>query len=108
MSGRKIIAGLHEALSHARGEATNVRERTVCVPDNVDVRAIRRKLDLTQAEFAMRFGFSLAAVRHWEQGDRRPEGPARVLLSIIDKEPDVVRRALDMGNSTTGKVAAAG
>lgn len=108
MSGRKIIAGLQDALSHARGEAANIRERTVCVPDNVDVRAIRRKLDLTQAEFAMRFGFSLAAVRHWEQGDRRPEGPARVLLSIIDKEPDVVRRALSIDGPPPQKLAAAG
>lgn len=106
MSGRKIIAGLEEALAHARGEATNVRERVVRVPDSVDVRAIRKKLDLTQAEFAVRFGFSLAAVRHWEQGDRRPEGPARVLLSIIDKEPDVVRRALAIGERE--KIAAVG
>lgn len=108
MSGRKIIAGLTEALAHARGEATNTRERSVCVPDSVDVRAIRKKLDLTQREFAVRFGFSLAAVRHWEQGDRRPEGPARVLLSIIDKEPDVVRRTLGIGDETDERIAAVG
>jgi putative transcriptional regulator len=96
MSGRKIIKGLEQALAHARGEATNIRERTVHVDDNVNVRAIRKKLALTQHEFALQFGFSLAAVRHWEQGSRLPEMSARVLLTLIDRDPDYVRQALGM------------
>ena len=94
MSGRKIIRGLEQALAHAKGEAANVRERAVRIEDSVDVRSIRRKLLLTQQEFALQFGFSLAAVRHWEQGSRIPEMSARVLLTLIDKDPDYVRRAL--------------
>jgi putative transcriptional regulator len=98
MSGRKIIRGLEQALAHAKGEAANVRERTVHVEDNVDVRSIRRKLLLTQHEFALQFGFSVAAVRHWEQGSRIPEMSARVLLTLIDKDPDYVRRALGIAD----------
>ena len=45
------------------------------VPAEVDVRAIREKLRLSQPEFAARFGFTAASVRQWEQGRRRPHGP---------------------------------
>jgi putative transcriptional regulator len=100
MSGRKIIQGLEQALAHAKGEAANVRERTVRVEDSVDVRSIRRKLLLTQQEFALQFGFSVAAVRHWEQGSRIPEMSARVLLTLIDKDPDYVRRALGIADDS--------
>jgi putative transcriptional regulator len=105
MSGRKIIKGLEQALAHAKGEATNVRERTVRVEDSIDVRSIRRKLFLTQQEFALQFGFSVAAVRHWEQGSRIPEMSARVLLTLIDKDPDYVRRALGIADETPPKPA---
>jgi putative transcriptional regulator len=64
-------------------------------PAKVDVQSIRKKLQLSQAEFAARFGFTAAAVRQWEQGRRQPHGPARVLLTIIDREPNAVRRALE-------------
>ena len=75
---------------------TMVREgRVVFVPPaKVNVRAVREKLRLSQAEFAARFGFTAAAVRQWEQGRRQPHGPARVLLTIIDREPGAVSRAL--------------
>jgi DNA-binding transcriptional regulator YiaG len=63
-------------------------------PAKVDVRAVREKMHLSQSEFAARFGFTAAAVRQWEQGRRQPHGPARVLLTIIDREPNAVRRAL--------------
>ena len=64
-------------------------------PARVDVRAIRARLKLSQTEFARRFGFTAAAVRQWEQGRRQQHGPARVLLTIIDREPNAVRRALE-------------
>ena len=105
MSGRKIISGLTQALAHAKGDATSVRERHIKVEDNVNVREIRKKLSLTQQEFALQFGFSLAAVRHWEQGSRVPEMSARVLLTLIDREPDYVRRALGMGDDLPKKCA---
>lgn len=64
------------------------------VPADVDVKSIRSKLGMTQARFAAAFGFTLDAVRNWEQGRRRPEGAARAFLLVIDREPDAVRRAL--------------
>ena len=66
----------------------------VVLPAEVDVRAIREKLKLSQAEFAACFGFTASAVRQWEQGRRQPHGPARLLLTIIAREPGAVRRAL--------------
>jgi DNA-binding transcriptional regulator YiaG len=66
----------------------------VHVPETVDVRGIRQRFGMSQAEFAASFGFGLDAVQNWEQGRRRPEGAARALLTVIEREPEAVRRAL--------------
>jgi putative transcriptional regulator len=66
----------------------------VCVPADVDARAIRRKLGLSQDAFAARFGIPVATLRDWEQRRRRPEGSGRALLTIIDREPEAAARAL--------------
>ncbi|MFL4468864.1 helix-turn-helix domain-containing protein [Tateyamaria armeniaca] len=58
------------------------------------MRAIREKLGISQAEFAIRFGFSLSSLRNWEQGRRFPDGPARTLLKVIDADPKAVESAL--------------
>lgn len=89
--GTKIIAGLNDALQHA--EEKN-QEHHISTPESVNVRDVRRKLNMTQREFAQSFGFSIYSIRNWEQGKRQPEGPARVLLTVIHKEPDAVQRAL--------------
>lgn len=59
-----------------------------------DIAATRRRLGLSQAEFAAWFGISPGTLRNWEQGRRVPEGPARVLLRVIERDPEAVRRAL--------------
>ena len=59
-----------------------------------DVATLRRRLKLSQAEFANRFGFSVATVRNWEQGRVLADGAARVLLAVIANEPQAVIRAL--------------
>jgi len=89
----KIRAGMEGAIAITRGEADPAAYR-VHVPDAVDVRAIRRKLGMSQAQFAAAFGFGLDAVQNWEQGRRRPEGAARAFLKVIEHEPEAVRRAL--------------
>jgi putative transcriptional regulator len=94
MSGRKIIQGLQEAVAHARGDRSAARVRVVRVPDLINVRAIRERLEMSQEEFAIRYGFSLGSLRNWEQRRRFPDGAARVLLRVIDKEGDAVERAL--------------
>ena len=93
-NGRKILEGLEEAVAHARGEVTETRVSVVNVPNNIDVRAVRERLGLSQKEFAMRFGFSLGTIRHWEQGQRFPVGAARAFLTVIARDAEAVERAL--------------
>jgi putative transcriptional regulator len=63
-------------------------------PNAVDVAGLRRRLQMSQAQFARRFGFSVATLRHWERGDRKPRGPALVLLNVIAHNHRVVLMAL--------------
>lgn len=86
-----IKQGLSEAIAHARGEAVNVK---VYEPKSVDVASLRRRIGMTQEQFAARFGFSVATLLHWERGDRKPRGPALVLLNVIDGNPSAVMQAL--------------
>src|SRR3974390_664774 len=89
----KIAAGLKDAIAIARGEAYRASYR-VHLPSDVDVGRIRRRLKLSQSEFAARFGIAPGTLRDWEQKRKRPEGPARVLLMVIEREPDAVERAV--------------
>ena len=89
----KIKAGLDSAKAYLDGTADK-RKYRVHVPENIDVRKIRTRLGLSQEAFAKTYGFAVSAVRDWEQGRRRPERSARILLKIVDKEPDAVTRAL--------------
>jgi putative transcriptional regulator len=70
-----------------------VRVTTVRIP-TINVRALRRKLGLSQSEFAAKFGFQPATLKNWEQGRTRPDGPARVLLGVIARHPDDVEDSL--------------
>ena len=92
--GESILRGAREMVAHAKGEKFEGRVTTIYVPDKVDVTRIRRKLKMTQAGFAGRFGIKLATLRDWEQKRRTPDTPARVLLTVIAKEPEAVLRAL--------------
>jgi len=65
-------------------------------PSPEQVRALRAKLGLTQAQFARRFGFTLDTVQQYEQGRRRPSGPASTLLRVIEADPEAVIRALGL------------
>ena len=88
-----IAAGLLDAIAYAEGDKSRGKARVVEVP-TIDVAAMRKKLGLSQDRFAAAFGVSPSTVRNWEQGRRHPEGPAKVLLRVIDKEPEAVLRAL--------------
>jgi len=93
--GQSILKGAEEALAIAQGTAKQGTYR-VHVPATVDVRAIRRKLGLSQSAFAARFGFSPRTIQEWEQGRRQPEGAARAFLAVIGYAPDVVNKALSI------------
>lgn len=89
-----IKAGLTEAIAHAKGDPDATAGVRVYRPQVVDVKGLRQRVGMTQEQFAARFGFSVATLRHWERGDRGPAGPALVLLNVIDKDPSAVLRAL--------------
>ena len=78
-------------ICHAKGTQAGVK---LWRPAPVDVAAARGRLGFTQAQFAARFGVSVATLRHWEHGDRNPQGPALVLLNLIDRNPARLLRAL--------------
>jgi putative transcriptional regulator len=88
-----VMAGLEDTLAYGRGDRSRGVAHQIEVPE-VDVREVRSRLGLTQSTFAGMLRVSVATVREWERGRRRPEGPARVLLKVIAREPDAVRRAL--------------
>jgi putative transcriptional regulator len=87
-----LIDSLNEVLEDVKG-AKPLKSRSVVVED-INVHSIREKYHLTQMEFSKLFGFSLRTLQQWEQGRRRPQGSARVLLKVIDYAPEVVNKAL--------------
>jgi len=87
----KIAGGLTEALAIARGEAKPFK---LSVPPEIDVRAIRHSIGMSQDDFASAFGFSLSQIRDWEQGRRRPFGGSRAYLMLIASAPDDIRKML--------------
>ncbi len=91
--GERIIKSLNQAIGWANGEDGQARVTTVRVPA-VNIRAVRRRLGLSQSEFAEKFGFPTATLRNWEQGRTQPDRPARVLLAVLARHPEVVEDAL--------------
>lgn len=89
--GDSLIRGMTEALAFAEGEKTDA---IVHIPEEINVRRIRKKMHMSQDAFATAFGFSVRTVQDWEQGRRVPTGPSKNFLFVIDKEPDAVRRVL--------------
>lgn len=87
----KIMAGLQDAVAHAGGDSK--RGITHSIP-SIDVKSIRKKLGLSQDKFAIAFGIPSATIRNWEQGHRNPEGTARILLTVIDRDPKLVQQVL--------------
>ncbi len=92
--GKSILAGANEALAFAKGEADETKYHIHHAPEKVDVKAIRSRQNLSQSKFAGRYSFSAATIRDWEQGRRNPDRYARMLLKVIDEEPEAVERAL--------------
>ena len=86
--GDDLIRSLDEALAHAKGEGSAI------VHTPVAPREVRKQARLTQAQMASLMGMSLSGYRKWEQGTRQVSGPAAMLLRVIQREPEAVRRAL--------------
>ena len=92
--GLEVEEALEEVLAHVRGE-TPLPCRIVDDPAAEHIVALRKRMNLSRQKFADRFGLDARAVQDWEQGRRVPDRAARVLLTVIDRDPEAVVRALD-------------
>ena len=81
---KSISKGLKEAIEYSEGNTKGTREFR---PKHIDVKKLRQRIGMTQPKFAASFGISLGTLRHWERGDRYPQGPALVLLNLLSKDP---------------------
>ena len=90
--GHELIASMQEAAAIISGEKDAARVHLP--PGDIDVRELRKRFGLTRPAFAQRFGLAVAAVRDWEQGLRRPDPAARVLLMVIARNPETVAQAV--------------
>ncbi len=85
----------------ARGIKASVRKRLMRgeLESGEDVAALRRFVGLSQTQFAQAVGISVHTLRNWEQGRRRPEGPAVALLRIAARHPRIIRESLNAAGS---------
>lgn len=86
-----IKQGLEEAIDFSKGKNTKAVVHNI-KPD--DIKKIRVRVGMSQNDFASAFGISPSTLQHWEQGVRKPRGPAQVLLNVVQKEPDTIFRIL--------------
>ncbi len=91
MDFKELAQSIKQAGKIKRGK---VKPSRVTVFNSADVRAIREKLHKSQSEFALMIGVSIATLQNWEQGRRKPEGPAQALLRVASINPDAVAQAL--------------
>ncbi len=91
--GREVEEALGEVLAHVRGEV-DLPCRIVDDPSAERILALRKRMKLSRQKFANRFGLDARAVQDWEQGRRLPDRAARVLLTVIERDPKAVERAL--------------
>ena len=88
--GQELIEGMELVLAHPRGKV----ELEQVWPKPIDVKAIRRQVKMSQTEFSRAYCISKRALQEWEQGGRQPDSAARAYLTVIAREPALVRRAL--------------
>jgi len=88
----QLIASLGEVLA-LTDEGQSLGDG-LTIPYAIDVAAIRNKTGLSQAAFARRIGVPVGTIRNWEQGRRSPQGPARILLALLDRNPRIVEETL--------------
>ncbi|MEM6729904.1 MAG: type II toxin-antitoxin system MqsA family antitoxin [Myxococcota bacterium] len=90
----RLKAAMEDTIAYAEGDESRGAVAYPPPMTPAEIKEVRHQLRLTQKEFAVVFRVGLGTVRHWERGDRTPEGPARTLLRVIQREPEAVLRAL--------------
>lgn len=89
--GRVLMAAAEETLAHVRGE---IKLESYTLPGLIDVKAIRRRVGMSQAKFAAAFALNPRTLQEWEQGKAEPDGAVRAYLTVIDHNPAAVVAAL--------------
>ena len=92
-AGKEIITGAKQALAYLKGDKTKERAYKVRNRD-IDVKAIRERLHMTQDVFSETFAIPLSTLKKWETNIRVPEGPTKAYLTVIEKNPHAVKKAL--------------
>ncbi len=91
-AGDSILRGARQTLEYAEGRRNE--DFVAHVPGEVDIKAIRQGLGLSQRRFAQQFGFEQRTIQNWEHKRRNPTGMERAYLLVIKNDPDAVRRSL--------------
>jgi putative transcriptional regulator len=91
--GMALEQSAKEILAHVKGDA-KLSTRRIVLPDEVDVKRIRIKARMSQAEFARAFCINPRTLQEWEQGRRKPDATTRAYLAVIAKNRDAVLEAL--------------
>ncbi|VAX26307.1 Antitoxin to RelE-like translational repressor toxin [hydrothermal vent metagenome] len=86
-----IDKGLQEAIHYSKGKKIGAKKY---IPHHINVKKLRSRIGMTQTEFAESFGISLGTLRHWERGDRYPQGPALILLNLLEKDSEAILNVL--------------
>jgi len=87
----ELLASVREAGAIHKGATKPSRVFTY---KPTDIKRIRKRLHVSQAQFSMLIGVSKGTLQNWEQGRRQPEGPAKALLRVVEKKPEAVLEAL--------------
>jgi putative transcriptional regulator len=87
----ELLAGVRELAATLNGDKKYIAKIDRISPDSVG--AIRAKIGMSQSRFAKLLGISMDTLQNWEQGRRKPSGPASVLLKIAARHPDIVLEA---------------
>lgn len=93
----QLAESVREGGAILRGEQVASREFRF---EDLDVRLVRESQGMSQAEFASLMGVSIGTVRNWEQGRRRPEKSARILLQVVAKHPEAVLDVVSRSSAT--------
>ena len=91
--GMELERSAQEILAHLKGDA-RLPTRRIVLPDEVDVKRIRTKAGMSQAEFARAFCINPRTLQEWEQGRRKPDATTRAYLAVIAKNREAVLDAL--------------
>ena len=88
------MQGLQEALAYTRGDKSVVARVVKVDVKPADIKTARKKTGMSRENLARAFGLSPATLRKWENGEGQPTGAARVLLTIISREPEAALGAI--------------